>query len=169
MEKFRKTLITILLAVDNWRIFKKMGREGWEGIIPIYNKFILFEELYGNGWRILLLLIPIYNIYIIFKFAIDLAHSFHKSSGFGIGMILITPIFKTILAFDDSLFRDGSEANNNKDFIDDATEFVENKIHGTASNQNVADKLKELKRLYDDGILTEEEYEKKRKDLVDKI
>lgn len=56
-------IIGILTLVAEWMIFKKMGRQGWEGIVPIYNTYVLCQELYGNGWKFLLLLIPIYNIY----------------------------------------------------------------------------------------------------------
>ena len=29
--------IGILTLVAEWMIFKKMGRQGWEGIVPFYN------------------------------------------------------------------------------------------------------------------------------------
>lgn len=29
-------IIGILTLVAEWMIFKKMGRQGWEGIVPIY-------------------------------------------------------------------------------------------------------------------------------------
>ena len=51
-------LCTIVSLVASWMIYKKMGREGWEGIIPIYSTYVLCQELYGNGWKCLLLLIP---------------------------------------------------------------------------------------------------------------
>lgn len=60
-------IIGILTLVAEWMIFKKMGRQGWEGIVPFYNTYVLCQELYGNGWKFLLLLIPIYNIYFVIK------------------------------------------------------------------------------------------------------
>ena len=42
-------IIGILSLVAEWMIFKKMGRQGWEGIVPIYNTYVLCQELYGNG------------------------------------------------------------------------------------------------------------------------
>ena len=48
----------ILSMVGSWMIFKKMGRQGWEGIVPIYSTYVLCKVLYGNGWKFLLLLIP---------------------------------------------------------------------------------------------------------------
>lgn len=33
-------LATILILIADWQLFKKMGREGWEGIIPLYNNYV---------------------------------------------------------------------------------------------------------------------------------
>lgn len=30
-------VVTIITLAASWRIFQKMGRKGWEGIIPLYN------------------------------------------------------------------------------------------------------------------------------------
>lgn len=73
-------IIGILTLVAEWMIFKKMGRQGWEGIVPIYNTYVLCQELYGNGWKFLLLLIPIYNIYFVIKMNIDWAKASIRAS-----------------------------------------------------------------------------------------
>lgn len=96
----------IVGLVAQWWIFKKMGREGWEGVLPLYNLYVLFEVLYGKGWKFLLFLIPLYNIYLLFKVDIELAHRFGRTSGFGVGLVFLTPIFKCILAFSDSQYND---------------------------------------------------------------
>mgnify|MGYP000712497399 CR=1 FL=1 len=70
-------IATILSLVGSWMVYKKMGRQGWEGIVPIYNTYVLCQELYGNGWKFLLLLIPFYNIYFGIKMMIDLAKAFN--------------------------------------------------------------------------------------------
>lgn len=95
---------SILSLVAMWKVFIKMGYAGWESIVPFYNVYILFQALYGNGWKMLLLLIPLYNIYVAIKMEIDLAAAFGKSTGFGIGLIFLTPIFMCILAFSDSQY-----------------------------------------------------------------
>lgn len=33
-------IIGILTLVAEWMIFKRMGRQGWEGIVPIYNTYV---------------------------------------------------------------------------------------------------------------------------------
>lgn len=101
-------IIGILTLVAEWMIFKKMGRQGWEGIVPFYNTYVLCQELYGNGWKFLLLLIPIYNIYFVIKMNIDWAKAFNQGVGFGIGLLLLPFIFQLILAFGGEQYRDGS-------------------------------------------------------------
>ena len=92
-------IISIFALVVSWRLFQKMGRKGWEGIIPFYNTYVMFEVLYGNGWKFLLFLIPIYNIYLMFKTYIDLSKEFNQGAGFGVGLVFLYPIFAAILAF----------------------------------------------------------------------
>lgn len=79
-------IVCILVIVGNWKIYKKMGRQGWESIVPIYNEYVLCDVLYGNGWKFLLILIPIYNIYFVIKLCIDLAKAFNLGVGFAIGL-----------------------------------------------------------------------------------
>ena len=62
----------------------------------------MFKIVYGNGWKFLLLLIPIVNIVIAIKYVIDLAKAYGQSTLFGIGMIFVPFIFQLILAFGDS-------------------------------------------------------------------
>ena len=114
----------VIAMVGNWVIFKKMGREGWEGIVPFYNSYVLFQELYGNGWKFLTLLIPLYNIYVAIKLYIDLAHEFNLGTGFGIGLCLLPFIFNLILAFGNAQFRDGRNANTTEDFLSRAANKV---------------------------------------------
>lgn len=94
----------ILTLVAMWKVFNKMGYAGWEAIVPFYNVYIIFKELYGNGWKMLLLLIPLYNIYVLVKYNLDLANAFGKSTGFGIGLIFLNAIFMCIMGFDDSTY-----------------------------------------------------------------
>lgn len=45
--------------------------------------------VWGNGGKIFLMLVPFYNVYFIFKYNIDFAHAFGKSTGFGVGMTFL--------------------------------------------------------------------------------
>ena len=97
-------IATILSLVGSWMVYKKMGRQGWECIIPFYNVYVLFQVLYGNGRKMLLLLIPFYNIYVAIKLQIDLAHGFNQFGAFVLGLVLVNPVFMAILGFGDYSF-----------------------------------------------------------------
>jgi hypothetical protein len=80
-----------------WKIFSKAGQPGWASIVPIYN-YIVWCKIVGRpAWWVLLLLICFPIFYIILS--IDLAKSFGKGVGFGIGLILLPFIFALILGF----------------------------------------------------------------------
>ena len=113
-------------------IFKKMGHQGWEGIVPFYNTYVLCQELYGSGWKFLLLLIPLYNIYFIIKMQIDLAKAFNQGAGFGSGLLLLPFIFQMILGFGSAQYRDGAQANTQPDMVED----VVNKAKDAISHNN---------------------------------
>lgn len=108
----------ILSMVGSWMIFKKMGRQGWEGIVPIYSTYVLCKVLYGNGWKFLLLLIPFYNIYFAIKMMVDLAKAFNQGVGFAIGLLLLPFVFNLILAFGGAQYMDGSFANTQPDMVE---------------------------------------------------
>ena len=97
----------IVLAVQlvaMWKVYVKMGEPGWKALIPIYSGYVLFKKLYGNGWKVFLLLIPLYNIYVTIKLYLDFSKAFGKSTGFAIGLIFLNTIFYCILGFDKSEF-----------------------------------------------------------------
>ena len=78
-------ILYVVMIVADCKFYEKMGRQGWECIIPFYNVYVLFQVLYGNGWKMLLLLIPFYNIYVAIKLQIDLAHGFNQFGAFVLG------------------------------------------------------------------------------------
>ena len=159
-------LATILILIADWQLFKKMGREGWEGIIPLYNNYVLCEEMYYSGWKFLLMFIPLYNIYFIFKLNRDWVQSFHKSTGFAIGMIFLPFIFHVILAFDsNAVYLDGKHANKTPDFIDKIVSVPS--FSGT--QESSLDKIEKLSKMKDEGILTQEEFDKKKAELLNSI
>ena len=92
-------IISIVMIVANFFVYSKMGLPGWKTIIPIYNLYVLCDKVWGNGWKFILFLIPLYNIYLAFVLYIDLAHAFGQSTGFGLGLVFLNPIFICILAF----------------------------------------------------------------------
>jgi len=92
-------LIALLLIVAMWKVFTKAGQPGWASIIPIYNLYIWCKIVGRPGWWIILLLIPFVNIIVGITLCIDMAKSFGKGVGFGIGLALLGIIFWPILGF----------------------------------------------------------------------
>ena len=96
---------SILGIIAMWKIFTKAGEPGWAAIIPFYNVYTLFKITWGNGWKFLLLLIPIANIVIMIITEVKLAKAFGKSNGFAVGLVLLSTIFMLILAFGSSEYK----------------------------------------------------------------
>src|SRR5882724_4621793 len=92
-------LIAVLLIVATWKVFTKAGQPGWASIIPIYNLYIWCKIVGRPWWWILLMLIPFVNFIVAIILSIDLAKSFGKGAGFGIGIALLGVIFLPILGF----------------------------------------------------------------------
>ena len=90
---------TILMLAAWWKIFTKAGQPGWACIIPIYNLYVWCKIVGRPWWWILLMLIPFVNFIILIILIIDLAKSFGKGVGFGIGLLLLGVIFFPILGF----------------------------------------------------------------------
>lgn len=111
----------ILLVVIQWKLFTKAGEAGWKALIPVYNQYILFKICWSTKWFWFLLgssvamsigmLIPLLGPILfvagilVFMFTyvfecLQLAKAFCKEESYGIGLVLLRPIFEFILAFD---------------------------------------------------------------------
>jgi hypothetical protein len=90
---------TILMIAAWWKIFAKAGEPGWACIIPIYNLYVWCKIVGRPWWWILLMLVPFVNFIIMIILIIDLAKSFGKGVGFGVGLLLLAVIFFPILGF----------------------------------------------------------------------
>lgn len=88
-----------IMIISMWKIFAKAGKPGWAAIVPIYNVIVLLEIVGRPVWWIILLIIPCVNIVINIIVCIDLAKSFGKDAGYGIGLALLSIIFFPMLAF----------------------------------------------------------------------
>ena len=91
--------VIIFFVICGWKIFVKAGQPGWACIIPIYNVYIMLKVAGKPGWWIILLIIPLVNIIVGIMATVAFARSFGKSTGFGIGLLLLGIIFYPILAF----------------------------------------------------------------------
>lgn len=56
-------LIVVLMLVSSWKVYEKAGRQGWEGIIPIYNLYVMLQIINRPWWWLLIMIfIPIANV-----------------------------------------------------------------------------------------------------------
>lgn len=97
-------LAYIFKLVYSYKLFKKMDRKGWEGLIPIYNTIIKLKVLNIPIWMILFLFVPGMNIVLSVIIAINTSIKFGKDILFTIGLIFAPVVFYPILAFDKSVF-----------------------------------------------------------------
>ena len=127
--------LAVVSLVAYWKIFVKAGKEGWEGIIPIYNVYKLFEISWDtrNFWiyiaaigcfillspfsssnafvGILTTMLSILQFVWMVRLMNHISISFSKSTGFTIGLVLLNFIFILILAFGDAKYQ-GNNGNN---------------------------------------------------------
>jgi hypothetical protein len=89
----------VLVIASMWKIFTKAGKPGWAAIIPIYNIIVMLEIAGKPAWWIVLFLIPIVSLIASIMVAVGLANNFGKGAGFGLGLVVLSPIFYPILAF----------------------------------------------------------------------
>lgn len=101
-------LIAILVGVG--KTFVKAGKPGWACIIPIYNLIVLLEIARKPVWWFLLMLIPIVNFVIAIIVMLEVAKNFGKGTGFGLGLIFLSPIFWCILGYGDATYQPAAPA-----------------------------------------------------------
>jgi hypothetical protein len=88
-----------------WMIFTKAGEAGWKSIIPIYNIIVILKIVGRDWWWVILMLIPIVNLIVWILVSLDLAKSFGRGTGFGIGLAFLSPIFGLILGFGSDTYK----------------------------------------------------------------
>lgn len=134
-------LLSILLIVSMWKIYKKAGKPGWAAIVPVYNIIVLLEIAELPLWYIALFLVPFANIYAMFKIYIELAHKFGKSTGFGVASVFFSVICFPILAFNKNIvYKNASVVENNVESANDQNDIAKqlidnNGVFGNSQNE----------------------------------
>lgn len=104
--------VIIFFIYVGWRIYTKADQPGWAVLIPIYQHVVLLRIVGRPMWWLLLLyVIPVGWFVIPF----DLAKSFGKGTGFGLGLLFLSPIFGPILALGDAEYQGPSAAEGTAD------------------------------------------------------
>ena len=107
--------LIILFVIALCYVFQKMGNKRYEALIPIHNQYVLITKAGKPGRWIFFSLfaaIPLIGwivwgigalvVYVLSSIA--LAKKFGKSTGFGVGMILLPFVFYPILARGDAKY-----------------------------------------------------------------
>lgn len=115
--------LVVFIVIINWKMFEKAGKPGWASIVPVYNKIILLEIMGYKWYYVFLFYIPVIPfvgqiLFILFtiSYSIKLAKSFGQSTGFGIGLAFLNPIFTAIIAFNKDINYVGTTVNGDIDF-----------------------------------------------------
>ena len=123
----------IFQAIADWKIFKKAGKPGWHSLVPFLNLWDEVEMSWNSkmAWVVIgtsfaaslfntivknqqnpsgvlsalasILMLCAGVVYFISQY--KLCKAFGKGTGFFIGMLLLNPIFKLILAFGDAKYQ----------------------------------------------------------------
>lgn len=97
-------LFVIVPLAATWQIFAKAGQPGWAALVPIYNLVVLLQIVRRPIWWLALLLVPFVNFVVSLVLLYDLARVFGKGIGFTVGLILLPPVFLSLLGFSEDLY-----------------------------------------------------------------
>lgn len=115
---FRIAMISIIIlflysTILRWIIYRKVGKHGWAAIIPLYRQIVMYKICGLSPWLMLLWFVPIFGWIAMFIIAIMkrfcLANSFGKGALFGFGLLILQPIFQSVLAFNSKIEYEGDE------------------------------------------------------------
>jgi hypothetical protein len=105
------SVISVIQIISLWMIFERAGQPGWAALVPVYNMWVLAEVAGKPGWlglvafAVFFIPVPLVGplAYLVFWiiFAIGMAKTFGRGTGFGIGLSLLPVVFYPILAFED--------------------------------------------------------------------
>ena len=96
---FLYVIVFAVIITAEWKVFVKAGHAGWKAIIPVYSAYIVCKIVGRPGWWLILFFIPFVNIFVLLVIALDMAKSFGRGTGFGIGLWILSIIFIPILGF----------------------------------------------------------------------
>lgn len=91
--------IVLTVVIAAWKVFVKAGKPGWAIFVPIYNAYVMLKIVGRPGWWLILFIIPLVNLVIAIIVQVDLAKSFGKGTGFGLGLAFLNPIFIAMLGY----------------------------------------------------------------------
>lgn len=97
--------VIVAILAGFWKVFVKAGQPGWACLVPIYNIVVMLQIVGRPIWWLVLLLIPIVSLVVMIIVSIDMAKSFGKGTGYGIGLAFLGAIFYPMLGFGDAKYQ----------------------------------------------------------------
>lgn len=100
-------ILFIYCTITRCVIYKKAGKNWLAGIIPFYRQITMYKICGLSPFLMLLWLIPILGWIVMFIIGIMkrilLAENFGRGGLFGLGILILPPLFYTILAFNPNI------------------------------------------------------------------
>jgi uncharacterized membrane protein YhaH (DUF805 family) len=97
--------VMVFMVAALWKVFTKAGKAGWLVLIPLVNIYVLLKIAGRPGWWLILFLIPLVNLIIALLVSLDIAKSFGKGAGFGLGLCFLGFIFYPVLGFGSATYK----------------------------------------------------------------
>jgi len=99
-------LVTVVSIAGVWKTFEKAGQPGWAAVVPVYNVYVLVAEVADRDivWVLLSMFVPFLAVVPM----IDVAESFGKGTGYGVGLAFLGFVFFPLLGFGDARYRSPS-------------------------------------------------------------
>lgn len=96
-------VLGIIQLIGLWKVIEKTGQPGaWALLWIICYPIAMYPILKATGrptWWIVLFFIPLVNLVMLIVLMIDLAKSFGKGAGYGVGLAIFGFIFFPMLGF----------------------------------------------------------------------
>ena len=106
-------ILFIYCTITRCIIYKKAGKHWFAGIIPFYRQVTMYKVCGLSPLLMLLWLIPIFGWIVMFIIAIMkrilLAQNFGRGGFFGLGILILPPIFYSVIAFNPNIEYEGEE------------------------------------------------------------
>jgi hypothetical protein len=96
----------VVQLIGMWKAFTKMGKKGYEALIPGHDTVVLLEKANMPLWYFFLMLIPVCNIIFGIKVCMELARKFGKTQGFGVLLFFFGFVCWPILGFGNAVWKD---------------------------------------------------------------
>jgi len=95
----------VAAAAGAWLVFAKAGRPGWACLIPGYNgaEFLRVAKL--PAWLWVLFFVPFVNLVLFATACVRVARAFRKGPRFAAGLMLLPPVYMTILGMGAARYR----------------------------------------------------------------